>query len=114
MKDGAMVIFGGLLFAVLFHFFSPGKAGLGEALIVGLIVMAGAVGLRRLVGVTTLVQSMASASGAGLLIGLGLWWLVGRDVPWTWLAIPCALLGAAEAALEGLVKRPKSTPDQDL
>ncbi len=105
MKDGTLIIFGGMLFGILFWWWFPKESSLIKAMSIGLVIMVVIVLLRRSIGTLTLPRLLLLAIGAGTTIGIGVWWLTGRLFPWYWYAVPCAVLGAGEALFEHLATR---------
>ena len=57
-----------------------------------------------------LYQLVAVAIAAGIIIGVGLWWVLPYEIPWYYYAIPCAVIAIIEALLERWSDRFKKTP----
>ena len=57
-----------------------------------------------------LYQLFAVAIVAGIIIGVGLWWVLPYEIPWYYYAIPCVVIAIIEALLERWADRFKKTP----
>ena len=107
-EDRLIVLVGGPLFGVLFHWKFPEASSTFLAIAVGLVIMILVVALRRLLGDQTVPRFLVVSFAMGAMIGLAVWWLTGRQAPWYFYALPCGLFVVIAGGFERLTERRRS------
>lgn len=112
-EDWLIILVGGPLFGLLFRWKFPQSANVIAAIAVGVLMAILIVAMRRIFGDQTLPRFLLVSSAAGAMVGLAVWWLTGRQIPWYFYALPCSLFFLTAGAFDRLTTKRESTLGSD-